>query len=181
MMDFGIRLTHLPLDVRFELFHKWVLLMYTLLVSTVSTGDSSESHPSISTRPADPPSSFDWAIKEKKWVKADWKHWFDRTSLIAYSSHVFGLLVLGLSLAFLCNSLQNSLFFAPRLLWDVPAPLLVLELLHSGLRLAGNCFKKGCSTQPSSSFFSLQGMYVGLSFCLASRCGGNLFTQILFF
>lgn len=35
------------------------------------------------------PSSFDWAIKE--WVKADWKHGFDRTFLIAYSSHVFDL------------------------------------------------------------------------------------------
>lgn len=34
----------------------------------------------------------------------------------------------------------------------------MLELLHSGLRLAGNCFKKGSSTQPSSCFFSLQGM-----------------------
>lgn len=51
-----------------------------------------------------------------------------------------------------------SKLFSPRLLWDVPAPLLVLELLHSGLRLAGNCFKKGSSTQPSSCFFSLQGM-----------------------
>lgn len=73
-------------------------------------------------------------------------------SLVELPLQLIGILVLGLTFL----SLQN--FFAPRLLWDVPAPLLVLELLHSGLRLAGNCFKKGSSTQPSSCFFSLQGM-----------------------
>lgn len=69
-------------------------------------------------------------------------------SLVELPLQLIGILVLGLSPAFLCNSLQNYRFLAPRLLWDVPAPLLVLELLHSGLRLAGNCFKKGCSTHP---------------------------------
>jgi len=37
-------------------------------------------------------------------------------SLVELPLQLIGILVLGLSLAFLCNSLQNSLFLAPRLL-----------------------------------------------------------------